>query len=412
MSCTKHFDNNVIEYIDNYYIWNESEKKSFFDKIHYFGYIIRDLALLYRLTNQEHLKLLCLETIQYISQNYSFSGKIIPLSANGAWFRDTFARTIRLQYEAYEYLREPYILDVIEYQVKKWIESVPRKYHNGYNIFPYGIDKTGNSLVYEIDPNQNLVLAWLFTELYFCKESKFYKNPLFQDIVKEEVNAALSLMTSSGELPLSESYIKCFDSNYGGYSSTILYGIAQIWGKDEWIMAIKKMGNWLYSSFPINHPWNMKDDYPNWVKDRHYPSNLAERIPAFYLSGIEIDYNRKWVDNIIRLFPEYDNQLELKFFGLKSIPPKYCNESYLDLVGYDEPKIALINNSVRIIWRDINIIQVNNKTYNIKSRIDVIGFPNTKITIYENMTNRSYTYVTAEGFNKIMIIDYSHPMEL
>lgn len=64
----------------------------------------------------------------------------------------------------------------------------------------------------------------------------------------------------------------------------MLYAICQFWNEPVWIEAVRKMGNWLYTEFPQSHPWNTKEDYPNYSQDRFYPSNLTGRIPAILCS--------------------------------------------------------------------------------------------------------------------------------
>ncbi len=408
-----YFDPEYIAFIDSKLGGYEIDYKSYFDKISYFGYIVRDCALIYHFTGEDKFKKICVEIVRYIKENYTVDGFLLPKTTNGYWNRDIFARTLRLYYEAYEYTCETEILTIIDNQIAEWIAHVPRKYHNGYNIFPYGLDPQKQPLDYEIDPNQNLVIAWLFSSVYFCKESRFFKDELLQNIVYEETNAAISLTTAAGELPLCERYVNCYDSNYGGYSATILYCVAQLWGNRQWIDVIKRWGNWLYTSFPVNHPWNTKEDWPNWVKDRHYASNLAERIPAFYLSGVSKQYNWNWVSNIIQLFPDYDRYLYLKFYGLKTIPTSYLKSSYKNLYGFDNPTVTEVDKTLRVIWRNVESIKIRNAIYSChnKHSISISLRQGEKIAIKEGITNRVSDYYVTGEVEKIVIVDYSHPMQ-
>ena len=178
----------------------------------------------------------------------------------------------------------------------------------------------------------------------------------------------------------------------------------------KWSNEVAMIGNWLYYSFPISHPWNTLEDYPNWVKDRHYASNLAERIPAFYVAKIPIEENWKWVKNIVQLFPEYEYYLQLKFYGLKTFPLQYLGVSYYNFTGYDDPKIIEFEDQIRILWREIEDISIDNTTYNVTGVLYINIKPNTEIRIRESHTNREYKYFTHTTAKSIIIIDYNNPL--
>ena len=95
-------------------------------------------------------------------------------------------------YEAYSYTHTPEILIEVEQQLELWCREVKRDWHNGFLVFPYGMDPEDTYYDYLIDPNQNIVIAWLCSELYWCSESRFYKSAELRNIVYNEVGAALS----------------------------------------------------------------------------------------------------------------------------------------------------------------------------------------------------------------------------
>jgi hypothetical protein len=57
-------------------------------------------------------------------------------------------------------------------------------------------------LVIEIDPNQNLCVALLFSYLYWEEESMFYLNKGLKDIAYNEVDAVISIQKLNGSFPL------------------------------------------------------------------------------------------------------------------------------------------------------------------------------------------------------------------
>lgn len=407
------------KYLDVYYNWtilSQNEKRFFFDKENYLGYFIRDISLVYVLTKQESVKQVVEEAFQFVCTNYKTDGRIIPAWST-QWLRDVFGRDCRLFYEAYQNTKSKLILAELENQVDLWISCIKRVNHNGHYIFLPGIDGHGKFFQQNIDPNQNMVLAWLFSELYWCEESCFYKRQEFRDIVFNEVNAALSLQRVDGALSLAEHLPDVYDSNYGGYTSSILYNICQMWNMPEWINALKRMGKWLYEAFPMDHPWNEKSDYPNWVVDRFYASNLLGRIPAFFAAGVDREFLYQWVSFAKEKFSISDRNLILRDFCIRSLPRSYFikgfDDSKFDFI--DEPRVLIDDDNIRIIGRNVDKLYVNDVLYLIPENSDF------KVRLIAGINVLRIIYKGKVCFIKnievkqlllldVRIVDYEHPL--
>lgn len=407
----------IIDYIDSEHVkvfrnWDTMSqdcKNESFSKYHYWGYFLRDMGLIYHFSYDDKARRIADSALNIILENCKYDGRIIPHGVDHKWNRDTFARNMRLLFEAYTYLNNKFYLDIIDNQVSLWFKDVPRKYHNGFYIFPYGIKADNSTDSYDIDPNQNLMLAWLFSELYYCEESVFYKNNMLKDAVYNEVEAALSLQLSTGELSLAESFPLVYDSNYGGYSSGILYNICQLWDNSMWNDALVMMGEWLYSSFPMEHPWNTKEDFPNYVKDRFYASNLLERIPAFYAAGVSEEYVYSWIHFVISKFPESEKLIPFKFYQKKTLPSSFILKDYTKEVGYDWPSIIIHDSKITILWREIAYVRIQDTCYqkfpiNVKVENGVLQLD------IVSVDGRSFKYSTFcdNKIIKIDILDYMH----
>lgn len=163
-----------------------------FNKFHgnrkyFYGYAIRDLSRAYFLTQDDQYKNLAISLFDFYKKNYFHDGILLSEGArnSGVWVRNFFSREMYLLYQSYIYLGESSILKLVENQTEKWMQSVPRDYHRGYLVFPYGL-KIGDSysgkerlMTYEINPNQHFEVARLFSSLYFDEESKYFKSPPF-----------------------------------------------------------------------------------------------------------------------------------------------------------------------------------------------------------------------------------------
>lgn len=399
----------------DWYILSENEKRNFFDAESYLGYFIRDISLVYLLTKQESAKQVVEDAFQFICTNYKTDGRIIP-AWTSQWLRDVFGRDCRLFYEAYQYTKSEKILIEIENQVNLWVLDIKRDSHNGFLIFRPGVDENGMYFQSNIDPNQNMVLAWLFSELYWCEESSFYKRQEFKDIVFNEVNAALSLQREDGALSLAEHLPAVYDSNYGGYTSSILYNICQMWGVPEWIEALKRMGLWLYVSFPMSHPWNEKSDYPNWAADRFYASNLLGRMSAFYAAGIESNYAHAWVSFIKEKFSIHDRNLVLRDFCTRSFPRSYFIEGFNDrkFDFIDEP-LFFIGDDIRIVGRNIDGLCINDIQYVLseknKFNVELVAGINViKVICRDKVLFVKRLKMDWSQYLDVHVIDYEHSL--
>ena len=253
-------------------------------------------------------------------------------------------------------------MKLVEDNTALWLETVPRSIHNGFTLFPFGITDTGELHSYEIDPNQNLNVATLFSYLYWEKNSVYYKNELFKDIVFNEVNAVLSLQKENGSLPLREYRYAVEDSNYGGYCGTMLYHLAQMWGVDEWIKATVAIGNWLNTDFSEAHPWNVPEDGVNFATERYYPYNLIARILPFYAAGLSKSEIFNWIDYIKTAFPDDELDMETRWYFSQSMPRDFLTDVKIknELKPFvfsdfsDQNKL-----SVRAIGEEISMIKIS-----------------------------------------------------
>lgn len=394
------------EWFENWDIKQDSIKTKYISEYYYWGYFIRDLGLIYHFNHDEKAKRIAREVLNILQEKCTYQN-VITCEVNHNWFRDDFARNQRLLFEAYQYFGERTYLEVIEKQVLLWFDKVPRSYHNAFKIFPYGIKFNGETFESAIDPNQNLILAWLFSELYFCRESSFYKSSKLKEIIMNEVDATLSLQLPTGELPLAETYPLVFDSNYGGYSSGILYNICHYWNIPKWNKALCKMGEWLYSAFPMSHPWNVKEDFPNYVKDRFYASNLLERIPAFYAAGIPEEYVHAWVDFVVTMFPETDKLIPIKFYQKRTLPSSYLVKGYGKEIGYDVPLVIEKEGKIMIIWREVTEVRIGKDVY----REFPVSLSEVDDIVIVDIFGRSFNYQKENEDSKIIdVIDYKRPL--
>ena len=350
--------------------YSEEEKISKLSESYYLGYYPADLSLLGFITGKSVYFDYVNDIISIYKRKFVVKGMFRPTSLLGGatWYRDQFARDNKLLYEAYVYKNNPDILNLIEQQVSYWLEKVPRAEHNGYVLFPYGIAEDGSIMSYEINPNQNLQVASLFSHLYWEPKSLYYKDKLFKEIVYNEVNAVVALQKENGSLPLREGLPLVEDSNYGGYSGDMLYHLAQMWGEQSWIKSTIKIGEWLYRDFSKEHPWNVADDWPNFSSERtHNSFNLIGRILPFYAAGISKSEILNWISYIKETFPDDELDMATRWYLYQSIPRNYLSEK--PVTNYLSPYIFnddIFNEriSIRVVGEKIDAIELHIKDKN------------------------------------------------
>ncbi len=315
------------------------------------SYVIRDIARYYFLTKDVKYKEIALDLFDIYVKNFKVNGILQPdyFSQQKYWYRDTFTREMFLLVQSYEYLDSDNILREVEEQVNLWMKMIDRREHNGFLLYPYGINlKNFETEPYEINPNQNLAVARLFSTLYFNPKSIFFKNFEFKNIVFNEVNAALSLVNPDGSIPLRENLPYVFDSNYAGLATTFLYNIVQMWAlEDTWKKDLQKIGLWIYKKYPMSHPWNTPEDFPNFRAERFYAYNLIGRLVSFYYSGVSSEYARSWVEFIKNKFPEENLRMETRWMEYRDIPRSYYLSS--DFNFNLPPKFYISHNDKKVM---------------------------------------------------------------
>lgn len=314
-------------------------------------YVIRDLSRAYWLSKDDNYRNIAIDLFDVYSKKRNKDGFLRSkfYSDMDKWYRDPFARDNFLLLQSYGYLNHKPLLDSVESQVQLWLDLVKRNDRNGVMVFPYGIDTDSmETLSYQINPNQNIALARLFSELYFLKDSKFFKREDFKDIVFNEISAMTNLLNKDGSLPLAEHRLKVLDTNYAGYAADMLSYISQQWG-GIWDEHVSNIGGWLYEAWPMEHPWNTKQDYPGTVTENFTGYNLIARLPAFYYGKVDSQYAKNWVAFSKAKFPDQDLRLETRWMEHQSLPVSY----YLDYdLFFDLPP------KVYISARDPNLMIV------------------------------------------------------
>jgi hypothetical protein len=291
----------------------------------YWGYFFSTWGKYYFYTENRRVLRIMKEAIALLGDEFQEEGIIQTADERkaGHWYRETFARNMRLLLEAYSYSKEPMVLELIEQQSDLWIKKNSRVLNNGFKIYPYSSQLT-NVRSKEINVNQNLQMGLVFSKLYFLPESKFFLHPDIKSMALDEIKASLSLINSDGFIPLNQHALKVGDSNYAGLSTSILYELVQIWGDPDWIAALKKSGQWLEKVFDEKRPWNSKADGEDFHFNQFSAFNLFSRIPAFYAAGIPSKRAQSWMKFIESKFPEF-NILDLvpRWDHLQSLPESY-----------------------------------------------------------------------------------------
>lgn len=312
-----------------YKFWDDATykgRKQYFDKWmkdnKYWAYFFLKQAKLCYYTQNPRVKRHLRETLQFVNDNYSYNGRIksdYDLT-EGTWFREIYARNCRLLFDAWEYTHEPLILKIIENDTDKWLAINKPIQHGEFKIFPYSKERGFT----EINPNQNLQIGLVFSKLYFEPKSKYYLNEKIKGCALNEIESALSLVESNGFLPLSEKHIHVGDSNYAGLSTSILYELVQIWGRDDWINKLKLIGRWLENSFNEKRPWNTKADGKDYHFDRFKAYNLYSRIPSWYAAGVPSERAKEWMKFVKTKFPGFESKGIFPRWGyLVTIPEEY-----------------------------------------------------------------------------------------
>lgn len=385
--------------------YSDDEKTAYLSESYYLGYIPADLALLGFLTDNKAYFEYVKDIISLYKNKFVVNGMLRPVSqAGGAlWYRDQFARDNKNLYEAYVYTGYSEILQLVEQQVALWLEKVPRAEHNGYVVFPYGIEEDGSINMYETNPNQTLQVASLFSQLYWEPNSKYYKDELFKDIVYNEVNSVIALQKENGSLPIREGLPLVEDSNYGGYSGDMLYHLAQMWGEQEWVKSTIEIGKWLRRDFSEDHPWNMPEDSPNFASDRNWNSfNLIGRILPFYAVGISKAEISNWIDYIKKSFPEDELDIETRWYFYQSIPRSYLTgkpipqklKPFIFNDGYSNQNI-----NIRLVGETIDFIELFIMNEHGKNVFHEEFDNNKSFKIEIPMSEGKYTYKIVVGGN-------------
>ncbi|WP_078431828.1 hypothetical protein [Metabacillus halosaccharovorans] len=351
----------------------------------YPGYLPKHLGFLYHLTGDSQYKRMVQENIALLKTYYLKDGQLQSPEYQKMdwWYRDPFARDLNGLYEAYQYTELPEIIDFIDNQAALWMSKVPRQSNNSFTIYPYGISDEGKIGSIEINPNQNIQIALLFSNLYWEPESRFYKNPLLKDIVYNEVNAVLSLQKENGSLPLRQHLPLVEDTNYGGYSGNMLYQLAQVWGNPSWIQSTIELGNWLFHEYSMSHPWNTPKDAPNYHFDRINSFNLISRVLLFYAAGIPEQDVHNWIQFSENRFPDEDMYLLERWYFYKSIPRNYLNGN-----------MAIINQLPPSIYSEA--------AFRDKMSIRIVGetIKNATITVTNSLTKEAVTSFNVNGDNQ------------
>ncbi|WP_338781659.1 hypothetical protein [Metabacillus sp. FJAT-52054] len=327
----------LTELKTNWAVLSEGEKKEFIRKdpwtlagnTKYLGYLPKHLGFLYHLTGEQDYKKMVQDMLPLYERYYFKKGRFqSPEYQNtGWWYRDQFARDGRGLLEAYQYTQLPEVLRFVDSQAEKWIQQVPRGRNLGFTVFPYGISDKGETGPLEINPNQNLQVASLFSELYWEPKSRFYQSPLAKDIVMNEVGAVLALQKKNGSLPLTQNLPLVEDTNYGGYSGNMLYQLAQVWGNEKWMKADVEIGKWLYNEYTMEHPWNTPADAPNYAIDRIGSFNLISRVQPFYAAGIPDEKVQAWIQFSETRFPNEKLYLMERWYISQSVPRDYLDKN-------------------------------------------------------------------------------------
>lgn len=138
--------------------------------------------------------------------------------------RDYVARHIYNLHAAGVALDDPALRAAADEVAHAMVDRLARQEHDGRTLFcttyrldpPYACDQPP-----WIDDNQNSEIGMAFAVLAADPESSFYEDPVAIDIADQELDAATSLQTSAGEIPIAESadYVEKYDTLYGGYAA-------------------------------------------------------------------------------------------------------------------------------------------------------------------------------------------------
>lgn len=387
------------EYLNILKTWNiltDEDKNIFFSDKSYIGYIFHDLSLYNYLNNSTNTEVF-LSMFRYISSEYTLQdgrfispGYIVDADTN-KWHRVQFARDNLLLYTTYEYSQYIEVLSFVEEQVSLWILLTERRLRDGYFQFPVSVNVSTNINNYSLVPNHSLEYALLLSQLYFESKSIFFQDSLIKDIIDNEIGAALSLIEVNGAWALAETRPNVYDTNYAGYASSLLYYLCHLWNENAYRTSLKSVGKWLFEYWPMDHPWNIKSDWPNYLKDRFYSYNLIGRIPAFYASNVLLESNLEWIDNIYNEFPDSRKNIVIRWYNYRTIPLEYLSKEtiYRGLRPLP-PKIIQEDGIIKIIGRDIKSVVVDDSVVYNGDHLNNLG--SAEIIAYANNDNVQTVY--------------------
>ncbi len=398
----------------------------FFTHEKYWGYFFSTWGKYYFYTENKRVLRILKEAIFLAAEEFEEEGVILTKveKSHGHWYRETFARNIRLLLDAYTYTKEPLILKVIEEQTQLWLSKNKRVSNSGFEIFPYSA-KLSNSRSSEINVNQNLQMGLVFSRLYFLPEGKYYLNEQIKKIALDEVNAGLSLVRSDGFIPLNQHAAHVGDSNYAGLSTSILYELVQMWGDKNWMNQLKKSGQWLEKSFKEDRPWNAKTDGKDYHFEQFSAYNLFSRIPAFYAAGISSERAKEWMDFVSKKFDQFDVlDLVPRWDHLQSLPENY----YSDKVRKKPYKVippaiyAFVSDqtlNINLVGSEIDYIKVGTKEfYDIKGKQTFqIRFKDSEIVcVRDSLGQESELSIPKSWTGKkvsvqVQVFDYNHSLK-
>jgi hypothetical protein len=72
-----------------------------------------------------------------------------------------------------------------------------------------------------------------------------------------------------------------------------------MWAERSWIEAEKRLGMWLFAEWPMAHPWNKPEDYPNFSKERYDMYNLIEFAKSQFPGVDPVFLSRGYFDRSI-----------------------------------------------------------------------------------------------------------------
>lgn len=403
---------------------DSKQKKEYFEqrfmKDKYIGYFFYEWGKYYFYTQNPRIKRIFNEALSFVNKNYKDRGRLMTREdvKKGPWYRERFARNSRLMFNAWINTGSKEMLNTVDSQIEIWLSNNRTKRNKRYKIFAYSNSSDNN----EINPNQNLQLALVFSNVFFEPQSKFYQNENLRKLAYNETNAALSIMKENGFLPLSEKHIKVGDSNYAGLSTTVLYELSQMWGREDWIVKLKMIGKWLNTAFDESRPWNSKKDGEDYHFDRKKVYNLYSRIPAFYAAGIPASRAKEWMNFVSTKFPGFEILGQVPRWGfLRTLPESYYSEKARKRkLKIYAPKIYTYVDETtlrcNIVGSEIIAIFIDDKEYEVKDQemvYDTKKIKSLKIKVSDKYQQVSQINVPISDNVlqiNLSVFDFNHPL--